>query len=111
MAESLESKLDPMMNTLVTLSYKITEIERLMARVHNDRASVTAQSKVHQCQGFIPEEAALPSVRQDPVTQQRKESRVSLPDKFDGTRSKFRAFVNQIRLITALHAERYATEE
>src|SRR4028118_1685606 len=45
------------------------------------------------------------------MVQQRKEPRVSLPDKFDRTRSKFCGFVNQIRLITALQAERYPTEE
>ncbi len=40
-----------------------------------------------------------------------KEPRISLPDKFDGTRSKFRGFVNQIRLIVRMQPLRYPTEE
>ena len=111
MAESLESKLDAIMNALATLSHRTAEIEGVMAGLHNDGALGIAQARVHQSQSFVPEEAAPPSVRQEPVVQQRKEPRVSLPDKFDGTRSKFRGFVNQIRLITALQPERYPTEE
>jgi hypothetical protein len=40
-----------------------------------------------------------------------KEARVSLSEKFDGIRSKFRRFTNQIRLITILQPERYPTEQ
>ena len=65
-----------------------------MAGLHNDGPSMTVQSRVHQSQGFMLEEAAQLLVRQDPIIQQRKEPRLSLPDKFDGTRSKFRGFVN-----------------
>ena len=111
MVESLESKFDAIMNILATLSHRTAEIEEVMAGLHNDGPSMTAQSRVHQSQGFMLEEAAQPSVRQDPIIQQRKERRVSLSDKSDGTRSKFRGFVNQIRLITTLQAERYPTEE
>ena len=50
------------MDTLATLSHRTAEIEGVMAGLHNDGASVTAQSRVHQSQGYIPEEAALPSV-------------------------------------------------
>jgi hypothetical protein len=107
----LETKLDAIMSALAVLSHRTAEIEGVMAGLHNDGAFVTAQPRDHQPQNFVPEEAALPSVRQEPMVQQRKEPRVSLPDKFDGTRSKFRGFVNQIRLITALQAERYPTEE
>ena len=35
------------------------------------------------------------------------EPKISLPDKFDGTRSRFRGFVNQIRLIIRLQPQRY----
>ena len=72
---------------------------------------MTTQSRLHQSQGFILEEVAQPLIRQGSIIQQRKEPRVSLLDKFDETRSKFRGFVNQIKLITALQAERYPTEE
>lgn len=46
-----------------------------------------------------------------PVPQATKEPRIGLPDKFDGTRSKFRGFVNQIRLIIRMQPMRYPTEE
>ena len=36
------------------------------------------------------------------------EPKVSLPEKFDGTRSHFRGFINQIRLIIRLQPQRYA---
>jgi hypothetical protein len=36
-----------------------------------------------------------------------QEPQISLPEKFDGTRSKFRSFVNQVRLIMQLHPHRY----
>lgn len=111
MTESSESKLDAIMNALATLSQRTAEIEGVVARLHNDGASGIAQPRVHQLQTSAPEEAIPAMARQVPVVQQRKEPRVSLPDKFDGTRSKFRGFVNQIRLITVLQPERYPTEE
>ena len=36
------------------------------------------------------------------------EPKVSLPEKFDGTRSQFWGFINQIRLIIRLQPKRYA---
>ena len=47
--------------------------------------------------------------QQAPTTSSNKakEPRVSLPEKFDGTCSKFRGFVNQVRLITMLQPQRY----
>ena len=38
------------------------------------------------------------------------EPKVSLPEKFDGTRSRFRGFINQIRLIIRLQPQRYADD-
>jgi len=35
------------------------------------------------------------------------EPKISLPEKFDGTRLKFRGFVSQVRLIMQLHPRRY----
>ncbi len=37
---------------------------------------------------------------------QPKESQISLPNKFDGTRSTFRGFVNQVDLVIQLHLHR-----
>jgi hypothetical protein len=45
------------------------------------------------------------------VPQAPKEPRVSLPEKFDGDRTKLRDFVNQVRLVFRLQPHRYATEE
>ena len=36
-----------------------------------------------------------------------KELKISLPAKFDGTRSLFRGFLNQVRLVIQLHPNRY----
>ena len=38
-----------------------------------------------------------------------KEPKISLPAKFDGTRSQFRGFLNQVRLVIKLHPSRYPT--
>jgi hypothetical protein len=46
-----------------------------------------------------------------PVPQAPTEPRVSLPEKFDGDRTKLRDFVNQVRLVFRLQPHRYATEE
>ncbi|CAG8757098.1 23693_t:CDS:2, partial [Cetraspora pellucida] len=42
---------------------------------------------------------------------QYREPKVSLPDKFDGTRSKFRGFLNQVRLVIRLQPNRYPNNQ
>ena len=111
MTKNLESKLDAIMTALAMLSLRTSEIEEVMAGLHNNRASEIAQSKIHQFQTTALEEVAMPLVRQDPMIQQRNEPQVSLSDKFDGMRSKFQGFVNQIRLVTVLQLELYLIEE
>ena len=39
-----------------------------------------------------------------------REPKISLPTKFDGTRSRFRGFLNQVRLVIQLHPNRYPTD-
>ena len=39
-----------------------------------------------------------------------KEPMISLPAKFDGRRSQFRGFLNQVRLVIKLHPSRYPTD-
>ena len=39
-----------------------------------------------------------------------KEPKLSLPAKFDGTRSQFRGFLNQVRLVIQMHPSRYPTD-
>ena len=48
MVENLESKLDAIMSALAMLSHRATEIEGVMARLHNDGAPGIAQPKIHQ---------------------------------------------------------------
>ena len=40
-----------------------------------------------------------------------KEPKISLPEKLDGMRSKFRGFVNQIQIVTLLQPQPYPTNE
>ena len=97
------------MNALASLSHRTVKIEGVMARLHNNGRYVIEYSRAYYAQ--ISEETTLSSIQQDPVVLQRNEPRVSLFDKFDGTHSKFRGFVNQIRLITVMQSERYPREE
>jgi hypothetical protein len=53
----------------------------------------------------------VPGPAANPVPQAPKEPRVSLPEKFDGDRTKLRDFVNQIQLVFRLQTHRYAIEE
>ena len=47
MAESLESKLDAIMNALASLSHETAEIEGVMAGLHNDGAFGIAPSRIY----------------------------------------------------------------
>ena len=62
MIESLESKLDAIMNAFTMLSQRTAEIEGVVTRLHNDGASGIAQSKVHQPQTSTLGEVMLPQV-------------------------------------------------
>jgi hypothetical protein len=44
------------------------------------------------------------------VQNSAKEQKISFPVKFDGTRSQFRGFLNQVRLVIQLHPSRYLTD-
>ena len=111
MAESLDSKLDGIINALASLLHRTAKIEGIMAGLHNEGAFVIAPSRVYHDQNSALDEASLPSSQQNLVMLQRKEPQVSIPDKFDGTHPKFRGFLNQIISITVLQPERYPTEE
>ena len=39
-----------------------------------------------------------------------KEPKIGLPTKFDGTRSQFRGFLNQVRLVIQMHPSQYPTD-
>jgi hypothetical protein len=82
-----------------------------MVGLHSDGASVIASFRVYPTQNYTLDQASLSLIQQNRVLLQRKEPRVSFPDKFDGTRFKCQGFINQIKLITVLQTERYSTEE
>ena len=79
-------------------------------------ASVTAQSPRQQynelSQRVHELELALVSLRQQASNSQNlfKEPKICLSGKFDGTRSQFRGFLNQVRLVIHMHPSRYPTD-
>ena len=84
----------------------ITFIQQLQQENANIRHAME-QHQVAHAQVHLPAPVANPV----PHPQAPKEPRVSLPDKFDGDRTKLRDFVNQIRLVFRLQPQRYSTEE
>lgn len=84
----------------------ITLIQQLQQENANIR-HVMEQHQAAHAQVHLPAPVANPV----PHPQAPKEPRVSLPDKFDGDRTKLRDFVNQIRLVIRLQPQRYSTEE
>ena len=57
-------------------------------------------------------ETTLRSLHQQSSMQQTspKEPKICLPGKFDGNRSQFRGFINQVRLVIHMHPNRYPTD-
>jgi hypothetical protein len=57
-------------------------------------------------------EAALLALQQTRTEEHGgfKEQKISLPTKIDGTRSQFRGFLNQVRIIIQMHLARYPTD-
>ncbi len=53
----------------------------------------------------------VPAPVANPVPQAPKESRISLPEKFDGDHTKLQDFVNQVRLVFCLQPHKYTIEE
>ena len=82
----------------------------LIQQLQQENANIRHAMEQHQvahAQVHLPAPVANPV----PHPQAPKEPRVSLPDKFDGDRTKLRDFVNQIRLVFRLQPQRYSTEE
>ena len=57
-------------------------------------------------------EATIISLEQQGSSTQgiTKETKIGLPMKFDGTRSQFRGFLNQVCLVIQMHHSRYPTD-
>ena len=109
MIESSESKLNAIINALNTLAIRTVEIEGNFANFL--RATRVGVVWITLQPPLASEVVSFRSQRENLVTPQYKEPRVSLPKKFDGTRSKFRGFVSQVQLVTFLQPERYSTKE
>lgn len=82
----------------------------LIQQLQQENANIRHVMEQHQA---AQAQVHLPAPVPNPVPhpQAPKEPRVSLPDKFDGDRTKLRDFVNQIRLVFRLQPQRYSTEE
>jgi hypothetical protein len=92
---------------LVDLQHVSTE----KAQQHEE-LSHRVQQLEEQSQRVKDLEAALLTMRQQAsgLQIQPREPKISLPAKFDGTRSQFRGFLNQVRLVIQMHPNRYPTD-
>ena len=102
------SELDMLTNKFVALEH---ENQRLIGDLQHVSAEKAQQyeelsQRVHQL------EATILSLREQASRAQNspREPKISLPAKFDGTRSLFRGFLNQVRLVIQLHPNRYPTD-
>ena len=76
------------------------------SRLVSTRTCVIPRQRVQQLEATI-----VAMQQQGPSTQGiHRETKISLPVKFDGTRSQFRGFLNQIRLVIQMHPSRYPTD-
>ena len=104
MADLHKLELDGVFKTIKALIVRIGALENLSFKVGTSLGAKIPQSIQHV---VVEGPSPLPSQgtncsnqNLDGSTAKYREPRVSLPKKFDDTRSKFRGFVNQIRLIT-----------
>ena len=101
-------KLDTTMTALAAMNLDHDQIlkqnEELNLRLRD------LETQMHNAIGQVhATKVSLPTLLQQQVpttsSNEAKEPRVSLPRKFEGTRSKFRGFVNQVGLITILQPQ------
>ena len=103
------------LSELDCLSTKFIALEQENQRLLGDLQQVSTE-KVQQhnelSQRVHELESALVSLRQQASSSQSflKEPKLSLPAKFDGNRSQFRGFLNQVRLVFQMHPNRYPTD-
>jgi hypothetical protein len=75
----------------------------LVALQHLQQENVVLRDSVTHLQNQPPPPALVPPA----LAMVSPEPQISLLEKFDGTRPKFRGFVSQVRLIMQLHPRRY----
>ena len=106
-------KLDAIMTALAAMSLDRDQILKQNEELNLRLCDLETQ--MHNAIGQVHAAEVLPPTslqQQAPITSSNevKDPQVSLPEKFDGTRSKFRGFVNQVRLITILQPQQYPTD-
>lgn len=105
-----DDKLDAIMATLSAIALDREQLlkqnEELNLRLRDLEARTQEQRHAPMASPSTPQHQSTSAVFNGEV----KEPQVSLPEKFDGTRSKFRGFINQVRLITILQPQRYPTD-
>ncbi len=75
----------------------------LAALQHLQQENVVLRDSVTRLQNQLPPPAPVPPA----LAMVALKPKISLPEKFDGTRLKFRGFVSQVNLIMQLHPYRY----
>ena len=84
------------------------------SRINLDQILVAVQQLQHEnanLRNSVQELQAARTVIPHPIMDpSATEPNVSLPDKFDGTRSRLRGFINQIHLIIHLQPRRYSND-
>ena len=103
------------LSELDLLTNKFVALEQENQRLLGDLQQLSiekAQQHNELSQRVVQLESALVALRQQAGTSQTfaKEPKICLPGKFDGTRSQFRGFLNQVRLVIHLHPSRYPTD-
>lgn len=104
--------------TITDLQELLNTVRGDIARLDNDRQAMLSSQEAHnEIQRLQEENIQLrkASTRQQAVQVNTmaagtKEPKVSLPEKFDGTRSKFRGFVQQVKLFLRLSPSQYSDD-
>ena len=99
------SELDMLTNKFVALEQENQRLLGDLQQVSAEKVQQYAElsQRVHELETTLLQRQAAEV--QTPL----KEPKISLPAKFDGTRSQFRGFLNQVRLVIQLHPSRYPT--
>jgi hypothetical protein len=88
----------------------VSQILHAIQQLQQDNAALhQANNDLHQTMTSMQATMKTSLVNPALVTPQvhRQTPKVALPDKFDGTRSKYRGFINQLRLVFQLQPDRY----
>ena len=99
-----ETKLDLILKAIESLSMRTNVLEDFAAKVDTNRRAAEAPATTTSRPMMTTQDF-------DPSLSTAKEPRISLPEKFDGSRSKFQGFVNQVQLIITLQSQRYPTDK